>query len=308
MKTKYRLTGLMAVGVLFAALATGILIHSRKDAGFTLDLYFLNDTGTSIVTETRKFDFSAPSGLLPKIMAQLEKGPADSKNTRSVPEGAKWSASMDGSELLIDFSDDFAGEDKMKNMLSAYAVIKTLCQIDGVAAVKVTAGGRDIITPDNTALGYLAGRDINLESDSHTSENKMIKLYFADADGNLCAEHRNVRLSDSVPIEQYVVSELIKGPKHDTLSAVVSSDTKLISAEITDSTAYINMDRSFVEKNQGSREKELLAVYSIVNSVCDASGVEDVVLLIDGKKEGGFKYIDLRGILHRRGDLVKSPL
>ena len=292
MKTKYRLTGLMAVGVLFAALATGILIHSRKDAGFTLDLYFLNDTGTSIVTETRKFDFGAPSGLLPEIMEQLEKGPADSKNTRSVPEGAKWSASMDGSELLIDFSDDFAGEDKMKNMLSAYAVIKTLCQIDGVAAVKVTAGGRDI----------------NLESDSHTSENKMIKLYFADADGNLCAEHRNVRLSDSVPIEQYVVSELIKGPKHDTLSAVVSSDTKLISAEITDSTAYINMGRSFVEKNQGSREKELLAVYSIVNSVCDASGVEDVVLLIDGKKEGGFKYIDLRGILHRRGDLVKSPL
>lgn len=308
MKTKYRLTGLMAVIILFAAIITGIIIHMRTDSGFSLDLYFLNGDGTSIVTETREFDFGAPSGLLQEIMDELEKGPSNSRNTRSVPEGVKWSASMSSSELLIDFSSDFAGDDKMRNMLSAYAVIKTLCQIDGVAAVKVTAGGSDIIAPNNTSLGYLAGKDINLESDSHTSENKMIKLYFADSDGNLYAEHRNVRLSDNVPIEQYVVTEIIKGPKHDTLSAVVSPDTKLISAEITDSTAYINMDRSFIEKNQGSAQKELLAVYSIVNSVCDASGAEEVVILINGKKEAGFKYVDLLGTLHRRGDLIKSAL
>lgn len=306
MKTKFRLTGILAAVLLFSALLTGIFLHSRSHTSTAVDLYFPNSSASTITAETHSFDFDGSPELFDDIMKALSRG--SSAGEHSVPRGAKWNFEQNGTELLIDFSKPLNADDETKNLLCAYAVIKTMCQLDGITAVKITVGGKDIIAPDGNPLGYLADKDINLESDSHTSENKVIKLYFSDGEGNLLAEHRNVRLSEGVPIEQYVVTELIKGPKHNTLTAAISADTKLLSAEVTDSTAYINLNKSFIEKNRGSKSKELLAVYSIVNSVCDASGVGDVQLLIEGKKEQGFENVDISGILHRRADLIKGSL
>lgn len=306
MTTKSRFVGILAVLVIIAAAAAVYLSVRNSDRKtVSLDLYFLNETATTIQAERMEIKYDYEEELPDKVIEALCRGVADGKNVRVMDKSVTWNISVDGARLLVDFSQDFLTQDSARNLLATYAVVKSLCQIDGIMAVKVTVEGGEIIAPDNSLIGYLTDKDINLESDSHTSENRTIKLYFADkTDGMLKAELRTVKVTDTVPIEQYIVSELIKGPTDTALEAVITSDTKILSVESTDGTAYINMSQSFIDKNSGSAEKENRAVYAIVNSVCELPEINSVQFLIDGKKTSGFQNVDLSGILYSRNDMT----
>lgn len=307
MRTGRKIICMLLIVAVIAA-AVGVLMNMYDSSGETvsLELYFLNDSATTIVAEKRDIGFEDVSQLPDKVLETLRSGPSDSKNTMVMAKSVTWSVTANGAKLLVDFSQDFLTTDDTKNLLATYAVVKSLCQINGVASVKVMVEGGELIAPDNSRIGYLTARDINLESDSHTSETRAIKLYFTDEKGQLSAEYRTVKVTDTIPLGQYVVSELIKGPEKEGLTAVLASDTKLISVEITDGTAYVNMMQNFIDKNSGAPEKERLAVYSIVNSVTALDGVSNVQFLIDGKKTRGFSGVDLTMLLTADELLVKK--
>lgn len=305
MTTKHRFIGILAALVIIAAAVTVLMtVGSGDRKTVSMDLYFLNENATTIQAERMEIKYDYEGELPDKVIEALRRGVADGKKVRVMDKSVTWSISADGAKLLVDFSQDFLTQDSARNLLATYAVVKSLCQIDGVMSVKVTVEGGEIIAPDNSRIDYLSDKDINLESDSHTSENRTIKLYFAGKNsGRLKPELRTVKVTDTLPIEQYIVSELIKGPNDSALDSVITSDTKILSAESTDGTAYINMSQSFIDKNAGSAEKENRAVYAIVNSVCEIPGIDNVQFLIDGKKTSGFQNVDLSGLLYSRADM-----
>lgn len=304
MAIKRRFIGILAVLVIIAAAAAVFLAAGGGDIKtVSMDLYFLNENATSIQAERMEIKYDYEEELPDKVIEALSRGVADGKNVRVMDKSVTWRISADGDRLLVDFSQGFLTKDSTRNLLATYAVVKSLCQIDGITAVKVTVEGGEIIAPDNSRIDYLTDKDINLESDSHTSENRAIKLYFADKNsGRLTVEYRTIKVTDTMPIEQYIVSELIKGPSDTSLEAVLSPDTLILSAESSDGTAYINMSQNFIDKNSGSTEKEKRAVYAIVNSVCSIPGINNVQFLIEGKKTTGFQHVDLSGILYS-GDM-----
>ncbi len=291
---------LLLLIVLFITIPAWLFMNknSNNDNTATLELYYLSENSTSINPIKKDFSY-ANNGELPELVLDaLTKNPSDTKSTHVINKGTKWNISASSSGLLVDFSKDFLTDDASRNLLATYAVVKSLCRVDTIHAVKVTVDGNDIIAPDNTPIDYLSDKDINLESDTHTSENKVLHLYFATSDLRLFPEYRTVKLSDTVTLEQYIVSELIKGPTDEGLSPTLTADTKVLSAESADGTAYINMSQSFLDKNQGTPDKEQRAVYSIVNSVCDVANVNDVQILIEGKKVEGFANVNLSEPLH----------
>lgn len=271
---------------------------STDESTVTLDLYYLNENATSINAIRQDFSYDSAGELPDLVLEALKKNPSDIKSKGVISKDVKWSITASSSRLLVDFTGDFLSGDASRDLLATYAVVKSLCRIDFVHSVKVTVNGRDIIAPDNTPIDYLSDKDINLESDTHTSENKVLKLYFATEDQRLFTEYRTVKLSDTITLEQYIVSELIKGPTDKGLFPTLAADTKVLSAESADGTAYVNMAQSFIDKNQGTPDKEQRAVYSIVNSVCDVSKVNDVQILIEGKKVEGFANVNLSEPLH----------
>ncbi|MBQ7793219.1 MAG: GerMN domain-containing protein [Clostridia bacterium] len=290
---------LLAVGVL------SIKMLRSQDSITAVDLYFLNESVTSIVSEKRDIKHDNTDELVELVITELSKGPLESGNKRIMPKNTIWTFTRDSSRLLVDFSQDFLTTDNAQNLLSTYAVVKSLCSIHGISAVKVTVAGGELIAPDNSRIDYISDKDINLEAETNPSDTKSVKLYFATEDGLLSHEWRTVKLADTVPVGQNVVSELIKGPQTEGLMPSVSADTQLVSVEITEGTAYINMHQSFIDKNSQTPEKERIAVYSIVNSLSELDGVVNVQFLIDGKKTTGFKSIDLSVLLTRNDALIK---
>ena len=174
--------------------------------------------------------------------------------------------------------------------------MKSLCQISDVNRVLVTVEGEEIVASDGTVIGYLGEDDIDLVTDTKTQDSKTLELYFVDKDEDkLVKEKRVIKITDTMPIEQYVVSELIKGTSNEKLRNVIAADTQLISAQTTDGICFVNFKAGFVEKNTGKNER--LVLYCIVNSLCEIDGVSSVQFLVDGKKVDKFGEIDISEML-----------
>ena len=293
MRTGRKIIGALIVIALLLSVAVVVTNIDDGSDVFKAKLYFMNENFTSICEEEREIKYESKEELPELVLNELKSGPSQATNAPFISKKTDWTISKNDSSLIVDFTQDFLTTDNSKNLLATYAVVKSLCSIDGVSEVKVTVDGGELVTPDNSTIDFLADKDINLETDAETSENRHIKLYFLNEEGILTEEWRNIKISDTVPVEQYVVNELIKGPTDTSLKPVLASDTKLISVEVTEGTAYINMTQGFIDKHKGTPEKEVQAVYAIVNSVTALDGVDNVQFLIEGKKEQGFDTIDL---------------
>ena len=299
-----------AVGALIIAIISVVLIYrSHNIQTSECSLYFLNQTGTSLTVEDRNISYRYDEDLPAAVLKQLIKGPENSRNLRVINRHVNINAiSNDGTgNYIVDFSGDFYTEDRYRTIFSVYAVVKTLCLIDGVNSVKVTVEGEDFVSSDGNIIGALTSDDINLSIDTDSSETHTVRLYFADSETNkLAAEERTIRITDQQPLQQYIIHELIKGPKDRNHSAVLSSGTTLISVTISDNIGFVNFAKNFVDKNTSSPEKEEQAIFSIVNSMTELEGISRVQFLVEGKKVEKFGEISIEHPIGRNDDIIIS--
>lgn len=294
------------VAVLIAAAAV-IISGGRNTHKFTSELYFFNEAGTSILAETRELRYRSENDLPRLVIEELLKGPENPGRSRTIENGTEiLNIDMsDRSNIVVDFSEEYLTGNTTKDILTTYSVVKSLCSINYVNSIKVTVSGADIISPDGAAIDYLTAADINLITDTNTTETREIKLYFTRKDYNLLIpEMRTIKVTDQQPIEQYIINELIKGPAEKGNEPTLSSDTVLIGVETEDDICFVNLKSSFIDKNSGNQEKEILAVYSIVDSLTELETISRVQFLVDGKKVDMFGTININSMFGRNADMI----
>ena len=273
--------------------------NNTSDVEKNINLYFFNEKESSIVPESRSLKYNNADDLVNLALNALIKGPSDGKLKPIMSKNTKVrSENMNESQLTVDFTNEFMHDDVTKNMLAVYAIVRTLCQIDKVGNVMVTVEGAPVAAADGGTIGFLSNSDINLESDTYTTDSKNIILYFADRNTNkLAKEARTIKITDTSPIESYVINELIKGPVTKELSATLTSDTELVSVETTNGTCHVTF-KNFIDKNLSDPNdpKSMLAVYSIVNSLTQLPEINSVRFLFEGKTVdtlGPFNFSDV---------------
>lgn len=258
----------------------------------TVTLYFLSADKGTVTGYEKDFPEENADELYAAVAESLIKGPQSKRYTAIIDKNTQVKSIVnDGGNLTVDFSGEYKGSE----MLSSYAVIKTFSQLPEVNAVMVTAEGQDVL-----GCGFISGDEINLESDDDCAV--AVHLYFADEEKQgLVGEYRKINILDTQPIEQYIIAELIKGPKVKGHKRLLPKDAELVSAETTDGTCYVNFKKSI-----SSKESRELVIYSIVNSLTERSGVACVQFLIDGKKSDIGGTPDISAPLYRReGFIIK---
>lgn len=283
--------------------AIGVVIFNFAERGGDneneVTLYFFNREGTAVVPLESKVSAKKQNELYDEVAEKLIKGPSGKDYTPIMEKDVAVSSIYNnGGNLTVDFSEKYAES----GLLSTYAVIKTFSKLPGVERVKVTTGGRNI-TESTELSDFMSGDEINTESDDYSATG--IRLYFADSEKKkLVAEYRKINITDTQPIEQYIVTELIKGPKNESNTRLLASNTGIVSVETTDGTCYVNFKQDFIDKNSASEDTVRLVVYSVVNSLTERENVHNVQLLIDGKKTEKFAGVDISGLLVRNENLT----
>jgi len=86
-----------------------------------------------------------------------------------------------------------------------------------------------------------------------------------------------------------IINKLIEGSDRENLIDVMPKGSKLNNVYIHGDIAYVDFSKEFVENHPGGSLGEYNTIYSIVNSITEIEGIEQVNFLIDGKKQTAYK-------------------
>jgi spore germination protein GerM len=125
-----------------------------------------------------------------------------------------------------------------------------------------------------------------------------VTLYFADYEDNrsfLVPETRNILLTDE--LYKDIINELIKGPSSIDHYPTLPSDVEVIDVTISNNLATVDLGKriitNFTDIPHGS-ETELLAIYSIVNTLTEFEEIEKVKITVEGKDEGEIEGLSIQ--------------
>ncbi len=125
---------------------------------------------------------------------------------------------------------------------------------------------------------------------SLTSCTRSVSLYFAastDTEAYLVKEIREIQVSKE--LYKNVVEELIKGPQSDQLYRTIPSNVKVNSVKISEGTATVDFSKEIITNFQEiphSSTTEVLAIFSIVNTLTEFEEIKKVKIIIEGKDSG----------------------
>lgn len=116
-----------------------------------------------------------------------------------------------------------------------------------------------------------------------------LTLYFPDNDAlYLHPEMREVEVSDEQLLEKVVLEELFKGPETSELSPSLDGEDLILSVNTSDGLCTVDFAEDFKLLNSGGTTRESFAIGSIVNSLCELDGIEQVKINIGGNVKSDF--------------------
>lgn len=118
-----------------------------------------------------------------------------------------------------------------------------------------------------------------------------IVLYFAGANAEkLMQEKRMVNYETyKQNPSKVIVEELIKGPLDSKLYSIIPDGTKLLSVEVKDRKAIVDLSKEFVNNHVGGSTGEMMTIYGIVNSLTELKDIDSVEFKIEGESKEVFK-------------------
>lgn len=300
----------VAVLLIISAIVAALFIAGSKHIEqIGVDLYFINDDGTGIVSEPQNIRYRTDDDLIRGAFDQLRRGPSSSKLKPIMPKDTEITGIelSGGGFLTVNFSEKFLSDDPSRNILNVYAVVKTLCSTAHVSSVKVLVGGEPITGRDKKPLEYISASDINLETEEYRSELRAVDLYFADSKAKkLVKETRTIKITDQQPIEQYLINELIKGTSSKKMKSLLSDKTVLVSVDVEENICYLNFKSNFLDDNSGTSEHEKLVIYSIVNSLTELQTISGVQFYMDGKRVEKFGSVSIKDYIKRNESIISK--
>lgn len=122
-------------------------------------------------------------------------------------------------------------------------------------------------------------------------DSRTVTLYFPAPGERLVGEPREVRAGDDAELAAAILTELLAGPRSDDLYAPLPAGIEVGGVHLgRTGVAYVDLRTAEgASRPQFGSQQEILAAYSVVNSVCEnLPDVVGVVLLWNGSQSSTF--------------------
>lgn len=265
----------------------------RETAGENIyQIYVLSDSETKVETHAHVMSAVLPEDMLEELITCLSTQP--DKLEYKVPFAMGFeilSMELTESKLMINVDGAYMNLSPTTEVLVRAAIVRTLTQLPDVRYVGLTVEGQELFDQTGEVVGLMSAESFinNDGNEINTYEQTRIKLYFANETGDkLIGAYRQKYYSTNIPLERFVVEELIAGPsgKVAGLYPSINKEVKIISVMTKDGICYVNLDSGFLSVvNNVSTE---VSIYSLVNSLVELSTVNKVQILINGEVPESF--------------------
>ena len=299
----------ICIAMLLLLVGCGEDEHPEGSTCYTL--YYVSNDSTKLITKEYWTTTTDENKLFEELRQELTKVPEKLEYTPPFGNNVvlrKWK-SQNG-RLLLDFEASYAKLTAETEVLTRAAIVKTFTQIKGINYISFQIEGKDL--EDN--LGKLVGA---MYSDSfiynegaqiNSYEEITLNLYFANEDGDaLVKTEKTIMYNTNVAKERVILEQLIAGPKSSKGYATINPNTKVISVVVKDGVCYVNLNSTFLTQVYSVTPE--VAIYSIVNSLCEVSGINKVQISIDGDTSIVFRdSMQLNATYGRNLDILDKGL
>ena len=268
MKKLYGL--LLAIVTVCVLSACGEKEQENKDV---IQIYGINTTETKVEVHPHEMTAKQPGERLDELILCMETSPEKLEYKVPLAMGFRvLDVSWEDNKVQLNVDADYLNMPVTTEVLVRAAIVRTLTQLDGVSYVGITVEGNQLFDSTGSPVSWM-----NADQ-------------FIDNDGNeIIAAYREKYYSTNIPLERFVVDELLAGPsgKVEGLYPTINPATKVVSVMTKDGICYVNLDESFLTVvNNVSTD---VAVYSIVNSLVELSNINKVQILINGEVPNSFQ-------------------
>lgn len=272
---------------LFCLLAFGACGQEENNDAVIYPVYYVSNSETKVEMHEHNMQAISEEEQLQELIDCLSTVPDKLEYKAPLSMGFELlDMSFEDGKVLLNVSADYGKMLPTTEVLVRAAIVRTLTQLPNVNYVRITVDGMQLYDSIGKAVGWMsADQFINNDGNEiNTYELTKVKLFFANESGDkLIAAYREKYYSTNIPLERFVVEELIAGPSGQVegLYHSVNPETKIINVMTKDGICYVNFDSNFLTVvNNVSTD---VSIYSIVNSLVELSNVNKVQILINGE-------------------------
>ena len=279
---------LLTAALFLTALCACTQEDAAEEDGLRLWFVSQSDDG-SVALESTVY---AGDAQIPDLMEALLAGPDSGELTSPIPEGTGLRAwSLSGSVAQVNLTGEYNRLTDVERTLADYCIVLTLTQLDDVEGVRISvnnSGGSQILYSEDVVLSGAEEEPVEL----------IAALSFRRVGGNqLGVEMRIFRLTENQSATLAVLQALLAGPQETGLTALLPENVEVYSARVENGICYADFSAALLEQVPESEERQLLAVRSIVESLCSLGHVQAVQILVEGEAPDAYGSVDISGPL-----------
>ncbi len=280
--------------LLLGFLAVGLAGCSGQDkVGTPIIMAYISTDGTKIVEEEYYLQSVSTASQVDEILSLLSTTPSKMEYTAPLAQEIEvLDVTVNEDSVILNLSKEYGQLDSITEILTRASVVRSLTQIADITYVAIQVEGSDIRDNDGELVGRMTADSFidNSGEEISSYEKTTIRLYFANEEGTaLKAVNRTLAYNTNIAMERLVLEELIKGPAstNTEVSALLSSDTKVISVIVQDRVCYVNLDETFL--NYSTDVDAEVILYGIVNTLCELSNISRVQFSVNGDSNVMFR-------------------
>jgi len=272
-----------AAGVLILLCACG----SREiETGTEYQVYYVSNSETKVEMHPYWTETTESGEVLKELLECLSNSPEMLEYQAPFAMGFQVKGiRLEEGKMSIDVDASYRKLSVTTEVLVRAAVVRTLTQLPDVSYVEFTVEGEQLLDSKGDPVGRMNAEQFidNNGNEINTYELAQVKLYFVNEGGTKLVEtDREKYYSTNMPLERFVVEEIIAGPSDVSgLYPTVNPNTKIINVTTKDGICYVNLDDNFLTLPDNVSLEA--SVYSIVNSLVELSSINKVQILVNGE-------------------------
>ena len=158
-------------------------------------------------------------------------------------------------------------------------------------AVSGDKDGSETGTPEGSPTGSDEQQEEDQAQGGATTETKEVMLYFVSADSNaLEPELREIPKEEG--LARATVNQLLSGPRDEDLLPAIPSGVSLRDIDVSSGLCTVDLSADLSDLASISQTEQVLALYSLVNTLTQFDTVDYVQVLVNGQQLMNFGGVD----------------
>ena len=300
----------LTIGMTAALLLLGGCTKDPKPTVWEGDVlvYYLDKEEVSLQEEWHVLEKEKNTEQAEELLGKMQT-PSNGELVAAFPESVELPTVFIGANGLATllFDESYETVTGTGEVLMRAAIVKTLCQLDGIDSVEFYVGGQPLLGAQNIPVGIMKETDFIDSTGTNTNYYQFLyaTVYYANKEGDaLVASNLKIPYRGIETDAEIVLRQLIAGPVSEDTYPVVPDNTKILSVTTKDKVCVVDLSRQFLKKLPDVTED--VVIYSVVNTLAELPGIYQVQILVEGKQEKLYQKTEFLPLYERNLNVIEK--